>query len=1006
MYRSDRPKWKFGIMLGLVAIASSLLMNCSSNKREGDPAILVFTKTAGYHHQSIGAGVQAIMKLGEANHIVVDTTSDASNFTDETLQKYSALVFLNSTGSLLDYKQEDAMERYIQAGGGYVGVHAAADAEYDWKWYGHLVGGYFLSHPKIQEAKYTVLDSKGKIAGFEPNDSWMRTDEMYNYKERDSTVNVLITLDEKTYEGGKNGDYHPIAWYHEYDGGRAFYTGLGHTEESYQDPTFLKQLLGGIEYAIGKNEILDYSKATTQNPPEANRFTKTTLAQDGNFYEPTEMTILPNMDILIAQRRGELMLYKNGSDKIEQVGKLNVYSHTLHTPSVNAEEGFLGLQRDPNYATNHWIYAFYSPADTSVNRLSRFTFKNDQLDMDSEKVILQFHADREICCHTGGSVAFGPEGLLYLSTGDNSTPFDEKGEKYVNHGFAPLNDTPGHQQYDARRSSGNSNDLRGKILRIKLNDDGTYDIPEGNLFAPGTPKTRPEIYTMGHRNPYRISVDQENGTLYWGEVGPDASKDSLDSRGPRGYDEVNQAKKAGFYGWPLIIGDNYPYYEYDYVNGKPGKKLDPNAPVNDSRNNTGIEKLPKAHPAFIWYPYADSPDFPQVGTGGRNAMAGPVYHADLYPKETRMPDYYDGKFIIYDWIRGWIKAVTMFPNGDYDKMEPFAPDVKVNSLIDMEMGPDGRLYFLEYGSGWFTKNPDAGLFRLDFEKGNRAPVVSNFHLENAYGIPPFKVKAEVEAMDPDNDSLTYTWHIGADKTIESHEPSVEFLVEKEGEFPVKVDIADGNGGTTTSMIRKVGSGNQQPEVTIELQNNQGSYDAGKGIAYEVKVTDDQPVQWDKLMVSVDYTDTMDEVTKTQGHQQISELEEGKNLMESLDCKTCHKVNEVSIGPSFMEVSKKYGTGSQDHLINKIIKGGNGVWGEVNMPAHPDLPKADVTRIVKWIASLSSAPNNTSLPRKGTIYPKPPKGKDILVIKAQYTDPGTATAPAASQSVNKALAPSK
>ena len=120
-------------------------------------------------------------------------------------------------------------------------------------------------------------------------------------------------------------------------------------------------------------------------------------------------------------------------------------------------------------------------------------------------------------------------------------------------------------------------------------------------------------------------------------------------------------------------------------------------------------------PAFIWYPYGESVDFPQVGSGGRNAMTGPIYYTDLFPKETRYPDYYDGKLIIYDWIRGWIKAVTMLPNGDFDKMEPFMGGTKFNNPIDMEVGPDGKLYVLEYGSGWFSKNPDAAISRIDFD---------------------------------------------------------------------------------------------------------------------------------------------------------------------------------------------------------------------------------------------------------------------------------------------------
>ena len=165
---------------------------------------------------------------------------------------------------------------------------------------------------------------------------------------------------------------------------------------------------------------------------------------------------------------------------------------------VNAEEGVLGLAKDPDFEKNHWIYIYYSPADSAVNRLSRFTFEKDTVDNKSEKVILEVKSQRDICCHTGGSIAFGPDKLLYFSAGDNSTPFDETGAPYVNSGYGPMNDIPGHQQYDARRSAGNTNDLRGKIMRIKINPDASYDIPGGNLFPKGMANTRPEIYVMGN----------------------------------------------------------------------------------------------------------------------------------------------------------------------------------------------------------------------------------------------------------------------------------------------------------------------------------------------------------------------------------------------------------------------------------------------------------------------------------------------------------------------------
>ena len=968
----------------------------SCSRRSGSPKVLIFSKTAGFYHNSIPNGIAAIQKLGKENGFEVDTTANAAMFTEDTLKQYSAVIFLSTTGDVLNHYQEADFRRYIEAGGGYVGIHAAADTEYHWGWYGRLVGGYFVDHPAVQEGTLHVQDANHPATDFLPEE-WTRTDEWYSYKNLNKKVHVLMTLDEGSYKGGTDMGNHPIAWYHEFDGGRAFYTGLGHTKASFTEEPYLKHILGGIEYAIGENYRLDYDAVTTERVPEANRFSKTTLVE-GTFTEPTEMTILPNHDVLVAQRRGEILLYKSRDSTVSRAGQLDVYWKT-DVPDVNAEEGLLGIKADPDFKENNFVYVFYSPADTSVNRLSRFTLKNDTLQ--DETHILQFYSKRDICCHTGGSIAFDNDGLLYLSTGDNSTPFNQPDQPYVLDGYAPLDQRKGFEQYDARRTSGNAGDLRGSILRIRVNEDGSYDIPEANLYPKEKEGTRPEIYVQGNRNPYRISVDQKNGYLYWGEVGPDAPNDSMATRGPRGYDEINQAREAGFFGWPMFVGNNYAYHRYDYSTGEPGKAFDPRNPQNLSPNNTGIENLPPAQPAFIWYPYGASQEFPQVGEGGRNAMAGPVYYTDMYPEGKRLPEYYDGKLFIYDWIRGWIKVVTMQPNGNFDKMEPFMPETAFNAPIDMEVGPDGSIYILEYGSGWFSQNPDAGLSRIDFNAGNRPPLIEDIAVDKTSGTLPFTIEATVAASDPEQDPLSYTWDLGDGTTKKTSEPKLTHTFEEVGAFMISVEVQDTEGHTAKSTPVSVYAGNAAPVVNINIEGNSTFYFPDQPVTYSVGVEDkDGPPASENessLFVSADYVQGSDMAEASQGHKVMTEAMSGKNLIVSFNCQACHNVDSESVGPAYTAVAQRYqdSTDIDSYLSDKIINGSSGVWGERAMPAHQDLSEADARKIVAWIMSLNEdGQTQESLPKSGEV--KPALGKKLmpnglLILSASYTDRGTANA---------------
>ncbi len=976
------------------------VLACSS--KHEDPRVLVFSKTTEFRHESIPAGIEAIKKLGKEHHFQVEATEDASVFYEENLKRFNAVIFLNTTGDVLNDEQQNNFERYIQAGGGYVGIHAATDTEYDWPWYGKLAGAYFHSHPNnpnVRNAEFYVVDKNHPATDSIP-ERWARADEFYNFKDINPDIKTLIKIDEKTYEGGTNGDDHPMSWYHEYDGGRAFYTALGHTDETYSETLFLKHLWGGIRYVFGKGKPggLNYSVVKTKRMPEENRFNKVVL--DEKLDEPIELAILPGDRVLFIERKGNVKIYDPTAGKTKVIAKIPVSTKykSQDGGEAEAEDGLLGVALDPNFKSNNWVYFYYSPAgDEPKNILTRYELKGDELIESSKKVLLEVVVQREQCCHTGGSIAFDANGNLYVSTGDNTNPHATA--------YAPIDERPGRSPWDAQKSSANTNDLRGKILRIHPEPDGTYTIPDGNLFPKGKEKTRPEIYVMGNRNPYRISVDQKTGYLYWGDVGPDAGKDSL-TLGTRAFDEIGQATKAGFFGWPYFVGDNKAYNKYDFGAGKSGAKFDPEKPVNNSPNNTGLTELPPAQKAFIWYPYDKSEEFPLLGNGGRTSMAGPVYYVEDFKNTTRaFPDYFDKKLFIYEWMRGWVFTVTMDDNGDYVSMERFMPNYKFSNPMDMEFSKEsGDLYMLEYGTAWFRQNDDARLVRIEYTKGNRKPVVQ-MAADKTKGAVPLAVSLSANGTkDYDYDNLTYEWNIkGEDgSTIKKfNTPEASFTFDKAGKYTASLSVTDSKGEKSDSNL-EILAGNEPPVLSFELSNgNTTFFLPNKTFNYEVKVSDKEDgslgngINADQVSVNIDYLkEGFDKIEIAQGHQSADALAAfatGKKYMDESDCNACHMVDKKSIGPMFIEVSNKYKDDPKaiDYLSDKIINGGSGVWGEVAMAAHPQLPKEEVKEMVQYILNLGNKQAIKSLPTKGTFTAEVPKGnnKGVYILRAAYTDQG-------------------
>ncbi|RAW00771.1 ThuA domain-containing protein [Pseudochryseolinea flava] len=985
-----------------------IVVGCSTKKKQ--TKILVFSKTTVFRHESIAAGIAAIKQLAATDQIIVDTTENADRFNEENLKQYSAVIFLSTTGDVLNQQQQNDFERFIQAGGGYVGIHAASDTEYDWPWYGKLVGAYFESHPNnpnVREGEFFTIDKNHPSSDSLP-DRFKRSDEFYNFKKINPDIKVLVKLDEKSYEGGTNGDNHPISWYHEYDGGRAFYTAMGHTNESFSEPLFLRHLRGGLEYVLGgdKPVELDFTKARTKRVPEENRFAKVVL--DEKLNEPVELAVLPDSRVLFIERKGALKLYDPAVGKTKLVTTIPVSTKYKFKDGnqAEAEDGLLGLALDPNFSKNNWLYLYYSPAgEKPVNILTRYEFKGDQLIESSKKVLLEVDVQREQCCHTGGSIAFDGNGNLFVSTGDNTSPRSTA--------YAPMDDRAGRNPWDAQKGTSNTNDLRGKILRIHPEADGTYTIPDGNLFPKGTAKTRPEIYAMGARNPYRISVDKKTGYLYWGDVGPDAGQDSV-GRGPRAYDEINQARKPGFFGWPYFIGDNSAYNTRDFKTGKQGAAFDPAKPVNNSANNTGLTELPPAQKAFIWYPYDVSPEFPLVGKGGRTAMAGPVFYTEDFNGAKRaFPDYYNGKLFIYEWMRGWIMAVTMDEQGNYVSMERFMPSYQFSNPMDMEFGPDGDLYMLEYGTAWFMGNDDARLVRIEYNGGNRKPVI-RMAADKTKGAVPLSVNLSAAGTkDYDRDDLSYEWKITSKngETIATlKDENTKYTFDKVGEFTANLTVTDSKGEKASNQIIIL-AGNEPPVLSFDIMNgNKSFFFPNLPFDYEVKVSDQEDgalgsgITEDNLSITIDYLkEGFDKIEIAQGHlsaDATAQFAQGKQLMEGSDCKACHIIDKKSVGPMYIDIAKKYKDDPKavDYLAKKIINGGGGVWGDVNMAAHPQLSPADASEIVRYILSLAANPPKKNLPAKGTFTPQIAKGvpdQGVFILRAAYTDKGANGMPPAS-----------
>lgn len=436
--------------------------------------------------------------------------------------------------------------------------------------------------------------------------------------------------------------------------------------------------------------------------------------------KPIGMSILPDGRVFLPEvRSGKIKLYTPGTG-VTEVGAV--------TPSAPIGNGLLGLAVDPNFATNNWVYVFftrqlpgasYNAGDANVlpheHVLARMTFANGKLG--NMKDILSFKRLTER--HGGGGIAFHPvTGDLYVTTGDDVYPLDLAAH------WGGRNEA--REYLNSLGTSANTNDLRGKVLRIKplpfpdsktpaKGVGTTYTVPTGNLFPTGMEKTRPEIYTMGHRNPFKVKIDPVSGAVLISDVGPDADGPAAD-RGPTGSDEFNLATGPANFGWPFVVADNQAYIAHDGEAYPKGTVFDPKKLRNLSKFNTGLTDLPPAVPALAYYNARNSQTGPNTvfGSGGESAVAGPYYRYDASKPAARMPAWFHGKYIVGDWVRNRIWALELDNTKALKKVESLWSNV--TKLIDLELGPDGVLYVLTLATGSsYEGDPSTGvLYRMQY----------------------------------------------------------------------------------------------------------------------------------------------------------------------------------------------------------------------------------------------------------------------------------------------------
>jgi cytochrome c len=682
--------------------------------------------------------------------------------------------------------------------------------------------------------------------------------------------------------------------------------------------------------------------------------------------DPLQMDIAADGRVLFIERKGAVKMWTPASGRTVQLGDF---------PAATAgDAGALGLALARDFDRTGNVFTIRVPA-SGVPRmvLARFTLKGEKLEDEREVLTIPLGNGREQS-HCGGGLAWDAAGNLLIGIGDNMPPQDVPAIHSAD------------MTRDARGTAGNSQDLRGKILRITPKDDGTYDIPAGNLFTDAA-QGRREIFAFGVRNPFRLTCDTATGLVIWGDVGNNVRLDF--DLGPEGFDEINATREPGFFGWPFCCGPNIPWRPFDPKTQKPaGEYFNPAKLVNDSRANTGIRELPPSRPAAFYYNNASSADWPFVGSGGRSITGGVVYHKPSAAGDSRLPDELEDAYLFGEWMRNWVAAARFDASGKLLKAERVLTNITFKRPADFKIGPDGALYIAECGDRW-TGNTDSQITRVVYRRGNRPPQATIVASRTAGKLPLEVVFDSTGTSDADGGALKYEWSFGdGSRAVDAR---ARHTFASAGVYPVTLTVTDAQGASAMTT-QNIAAGNEAPEVKFTSPQDGGFID-GKEVAWTVAAQDaeDGAIPPERLLIQFEKRD----------RAASEDVHPGLALMRLTTCFACHNATQPSAGPPYAAVAAKYAAdpSARDTLAARIISGGTGVWGQLPMPPHPQHTAAQAAQMADWVLSLAQR-KITTLPPSAegkAAVPASPGGwgradNTVIFLTASATDKGAGAIP--------------